>query len=56
VLQVGIALWSEGRAGCTTWQKVSNVLADKEASSAKTEECDCKKKVSRKQLELQKTR
>jgi len=33
----GIALWSEGRrTGCTTWEKVSIVAEDKEASSAKT--------------------
>jgi hypothetical protein len=45
VLQVGIGLWSEGRrAGCTTWENISSVVADKEASSAKTEVCDCKKK------------
>jgi hypothetical protein len=40
----GIALWSEGRrAGCTTWEKVSSDVADKEASSALTGVCDCKK-------------
>jgi hypothetical protein len=41
----GIALWSEGRrAGCTTWEKVGTAVADREASSAKTEVFDCKTK------------
>ena len=39
-----IAAWSEGtKAGCTTWGKVSIVAEDKEASSAKTVVCECKK-------------